>query len=172
MHDQIHLYCHYHLPAGRTTGVYFQRQLTKRSFYPLILFDLLKPNLTQRVYIIQINTRILWLACPSSVVYYFSSTDKWKGFNHKVGRKQHGENHPHQSDFNLENKNKKKCPHGETNTSSKSEHSLLFEQWPDKIAQSYQHKMNSQRKPQEGFHQCSGREKINSSNHIQWQITT
>lgn len=76
-----------------------------------------------------------------------------------IGQKQHRENLPHQSGFNLENKNKKKWTRGETNTWSKSEHSLLFEQWPDKIAQSYQHKMNSQRNPQEGFHQCCGSEK-------------
>ena len=69
-------------------------------------------------------------------------------------------NQPHQSSFNLENKNRKKWTHGGTNTWSKSEHSLLFEQWPDKIAQSYQHKMNPQSIAQEGFHQCSGRKSI------------
>lgn len=40
----------------------------------------------------------------------------------------------HQSGFNLEKKNKKKWTHVETNTWSKCERSLLFEQWPDKIA--------------------------------------
>lgn len=40
----------------------------------------------------------------------------------------------HQSGFNLEKKNKKKWTHAETNTWSKCERSLLFEQWPDKIA--------------------------------------
>lgn len=53
-------------------------------------------------------------------------------------------NRPHPSGSNLEHKNKKKWTQAETNTWSKARHSLLFEQPPDKIAQSYQRKMNPQ----------------------------
>lgn len=70
-------------------------------------------------------------------------------FRHRPGRKKKNTPHPkkinnciskkkksqqHQSGFNLEKKNKKKWTHVETNTWSKCKRSLLFEQWPDKIA--------------------------------------
>lgn len=147
--------------------IYFQKQLSKRSFF-ILLFDLICWNQTQHADINECtNTRAcfsinLWLLLFLTDELSDSVTSWMKTALRK----------PHQSGFNLENKNKKKWTHAETNTWSKSEHSLLFEQWPDKIAQSYQHKMNSQRNPREGFHQCSGREKINLSNHKYWQTTT
>lgn len=111
------------------------------------------------------SSQCLKKKCISYSLVSFYVLKQSQRFN-VAGQNSTGKNQPHQSGFNLENKNKKKWTLGETNTWSKSENSLLFEQWPDKIAQSYQHKMNSQRNLQEEFHQSSGREKINPSNHI------